>query len=150
MTTTVRRASPDDVDWILSQLKEFSAFYGTKKQLFGDVQYSKKLLTELINKQHWWVSETNGSLVGFIGGVLYDHMYNPDIKVFSESFWWVAEDHRRSRAGLLLLNEFEKWGKENADWITFGLEEVSPVNERTLLKRGFRLHERSYLMEVEK
>jgi len=50
--------------------------------------------------------------------------------------------------GLMLLEEFTDWGKRNADWISFSLEDKSPVKDTTLTKRGFRLKERSFILEV--
>lgn len=76
------------------------------------------------------------------------HPYNPAIRVLTETFWWVTPNARGSRAGLMLLDAFTAYGERNADWIVFTLEHHSPVNERTLTKRGFHLHERSYLREV--
>jgi hypothetical protein len=94
-----------------------------------------------------FIAERDGP-VGFVSGMLAAHPYNPALTVLTEMFWWVAPEARGSRAGLLLLDAFLAYGERNADWIIFTLEHHSPVNERTLTKRGFHLHERSYLYEV--
>lgn len=86
--------------------------------------------------------------IGFVGGYSIPHPFNPDIKLLSEMFWWVSEEHRGSRAGLMLLNAFTSYGKEHADWVTMAIEHNSPINERALTKRGYKLQERSYLLEV--
>lgn len=50
----------------------------------------------------------------------------------------------------MLLNEFVAFGHANADWIALSLiEGASPVKQSSLVKRGFHLHESSYLLEVQ-
>lgn len=136
------------MDWLVSQLREFSAFFGTKKSLYGTEENARLGITNMINGHIVLVAEREGQLLGFIAGVITPHMFNPNIRVLAETFWWVAEEHRGSRAGLMLLNEFMDYGTANCDWITFALEHHSPVDEKCLLRRGFHLQERSYLMEV--
>ena len=48
----------------------------------------------------------------------------------------------------MLLNEWIRVGKLKADWITMAIESNSPINERILLKWGFKNSETSYLLEV--
>jgi hypothetical protein len=159
MGIQVRRAAPEDLSWVLSQLKDFSKFYGTKLQLFGDEEYSRNFLLGLIQEHPSFVAvkeqkDENGeawttNMCGFIAGIVSPHMYNPKINLLTEAFWWVPEEYRGSRAGALLLEAFISWGKENVDWITFTLEHKSPVSDRCLTKRGFQLQEKNYLLEVQ-
>lgn len=149
MSITVRKAVKDDVDFLLSQLDVFSDFYGTKKRLFPNEDYAREKLTELIKGQVVFIAEKQGvGSIGFIAGILFNHPFNPDIRVLSETFWWVQEEHRNSRAGLMLLNEFTEFGKETADWVTTAIEEKSPINDRVLLKRGYKATEKNFLLEV--
>ena len=76
------------------------------------------------------------------------HIFNPKIMTLTEVFWWVKPEHRGSRAGRDLIEEFILWGKENVDWIITTLEENSPVNDSVFLNRGFKPKERSFIMEV--
>lgn len=146
---SVRRAVADDVPWILRELAEFSKFFGTKKQLFADSPQTEALLLKVLGEQLALVAEReDGEPMGFIVGFASKHPFNPDITVLSEQLWWVKEAHRKTRAGLLLLEAFIDWGKKHVDWITFGLEAKSPVRDETILRRGFRLQERAFLMEV--
>lgn len=78
------------------------------------------------------------------------HVFNPQIKVLSECFWWVKPEYRGSRAGALLFKNYVEWGKANVDWVTMTLEAHSPVRPEALIKRGFRLQETTFLLEVEK
>jgi hypothetical protein len=150
MQVTVRRAEAKDSRFIIDELRKFSEFFGTKKRLFGDDKYVFDGLMDMVTNHVMMVAEdADGSLMGFIGGYLLKHPYNPEITVLQEAFFWVTPERRRSRAGALLLRAFIDHGRQHATWITFALvEEKSEMREEHLTSLGFRLHERSYLMEV--
>lgn len=149
---TIRHGSPEDVAWLLGQLRAFSAFYGTRLPLFGeDEEHAKTVVGTMIRDHLVLVAVSDdGERQGFISGYVIAHPYNPQIRMLSESFWWVDPKFRGTRAGLLLLANFTEWGKANVDWITCVLEDRSPVNGRSLERRGYRLNERCYLLEVPK
>jgi hypothetical protein len=145
----VRKATIEDMPQIMVELKAFSEFYDSKHELFGnDDDYSDALIRAFIEEHVFFVCENDGEFVGFICGLVSPHIYNPSIKVLTESFWWVKPEHRGSKAGLLLLNTFIDFGKGLADWIICTLEDASPVNDSVFYKRGFKLKERSFLLEV--
>lgn len=147
---TIRRADAGDMDWLVGQLKEFSKFFGSIHNTFPKEEYARDGMWKMITDHVVFVAQKAGAgPVGFISGYFTPHVFNPDIRVLAETFWWVMEEHRGSRAGLHLLNAFTAWGRENADWIIFTLEEKSPVNDSVLLRRGFRPLERNYMLEVE-
>lgn len=145
----MRAATPDDLDWLVQQLRAFSKFYGTKRQLFGDESFVRSGMLTLIDKHLVIIAEKDMvGPVGFIAGLVTPHTFNPDVRVLCEYFWWVDEAHRGGRAGYLLFEAFLDWGRKNADWITFAVEEHSPLSEDVLVKRGFHLQEKSYLLET--
>lgn len=149
MRINVRRAQASDTDWLTQELRHFAAFMDTKLPLFGDEAYVKKALSIMLESHLVLIAESEtGKPMGFIGGMIIPHVFNPEIRLLSETFWWVAAEYRGSRAGLLLLNEFVAYGKEIADWVTVALEEKSPVDDRCLTRRGFRILEKNYLLEV--
>lgn len=148
MSVEIRRAQTSDIDWILSELKEFSKFYGTRHSLFGDVEYSHDVLNVLIRDHLFLIADhVDHGRIGLIAGTVEPHPYNLKIMCLNECFWWVSEKHRGSKAGLLLLNEFVRIGKQHCDWIWMTLETDSPVKDATLLRRGFKEQERSFLLE---
>ena len=148
MLYEIRRAESSDVDWIMAQLKSFAKFIETKHSLYGDEAYSKDCLQYLIDKHYLSIAEKEKVLVGFSAGYFNPHLFNPSILVLCELFWWVVPEHRKSRVGAMLMNEFISFGKKNAQWISFSLNRFTEVNETSLLKRGFHLHEKTYLQEV--
>lgn len=137
----------DDVGWIVNQLSEFSALAGTKIPLFKSEEHVIGLVTGLIKNHIVFVAQGK-ELMGFIVGSLVPHIFNPDITVFTELFWWVAAPFRGTRAGLMLINEFVAYGKEHSDWITASMTANSPIKDSTFTKRGFVPLEKNFLMEV--
>jgi hypothetical protein len=148
MNVRTRRATLDDIPWMLGELRNFSDFYQTKRRLFADQEHVTTILTNLITNHFVCIAEKESSPMGFIVGMVSGHVFNPTIRTLTELAWWVEEKSRMSRAGLMLLNEFISFGKENADWINFSLEAHSPVKGDCLEKRGFSLKERNFILEV--
>lgn len=144
-----RAARLDDIDWLVAQLREFSKFFATKRSLFGDEAYVREGLKTLISDHLvLFACDDEDTPIGFIAGMAHPHLFNPTIRVLTESFWWVEPSRRGGKAALVLLEEFIFWGKANCDWVVFTLEHHSPVKESQLTKRGFSLQERNYLLEV--
>lgn len=150
MTIKIRPADESDVYWICTQLKKFSDFYNSKYPLYDDPDFAAFTMGNIIENHFVLMAceEKSKTRVGFIAGLETKHFFNPNINVLSELFWWVDEEYRGSRAGLLLLNEFIKHGEEKFQWIQFTLEHKSPVSDQTLVKKGFKLQEKSFLREI--
>jgi hypothetical protein len=145
----VSRGTTSDIEWILPELKRFSEFYGTRKQLYSDDEQARSLIEVFINRHVLFVARDGAAPCGFIGGFKTPHLLNPTINVLCESFWWVLEHYRGSKAGAKLLDKFVEYGKINSDWITFALERNTPISDKPLLKRGFQQMETNYILEVQ-
>lgn len=138
-----------DLDWLIGQLKQFSNFFDTRKNLFPSEDHARQGISNLVNNHVCFIADqTDVGPIGFIAGLIGPHLFNPKIRMLTELFWWVDEQFRGGRAGLMLLNHFTDWGKKHCDWIVMSIETHSPVNTKCLSKRGFKLKEQSYLMEV--
>ena len=148
MGIEVRWAKDSDLPWVVEELRNFSEFHDSKYDLFLNEENTEAVMKITMKDHVLMVAEKDNTLMGFISGYFVPHPFNPELQTLCEQFWWVPEIHRKTRAGLLLLNNFIKFGKEAAQWVIMTIEEKSPVNENSLIKKGFRLHERSYLMEV--
>lgn len=148
MGIVVRHAENEDAEWILSELQKFSKFFGSKKELFHSPDHSIPVLKDWIKNHLVLIAEDGERKLGFISGLVHGHLYNPEIRVLTETFWWVPEEFRGTRAGAMLFSEFKSWGEKHVDWIMMTLEAASPVNEKSLEKRGFKLIEKQFLMEV--
>jgi hypothetical protein len=144
----VRRGTFDDIEDILVMLQEFAVFYNSRYSVYPDEEHAKKFLTSMVNDHLVLVCTHDGETIGLIAGMLLPHIFNPKIKTLVETFWWVQKDYRETRAGAMLLNEYVRFGRQNVNWILATIEDNSPVRDETFLKRGFKLKEKSFLMEV--
>lgn len=146
----VRRSSPDDITFIVSELRHFSNFFGTKIPLFPkDELLAELIIADMIRDHLFFTSFNDDVPSGFIAGWVSKHPFNPEIVTLTEAFWWVSERFRMTKAGSMLLDRFISWGRESVNWITMTLESESTVSSYPLLKRGFKLKETSFLMECE-
>lgn len=149
MQITVRRANEGDLDWVLPQARAFAQFYDSKHSLYMSDEYTRGYFSQLVEKHLFLIADSDlHGPIGFIAGWVSPQPYNPSLTALTEQFWWVAEEHRGSRAGLMLLNEFTAWGKAHCQQVWMTLEDKSPIADRSLSKRGYRLKERNYLLEV--
>lgn len=148
LSCIIREATLDDLPSIMLELRKFAKFYGSNKSLYKDDEQTERVISSFITDHVFFVAVIGDELIGFISGMLLPHVYNPDISTLVETFWWVKESHRQSKAALKLLNKFVSRGKELVDWVICTIENDSPVNERSFYKRGFKLKERSFLLEV--
>lgn len=147
----IRQARLDDVEWILAQVSDFSKFYGAAFDLSGNKEHGRKYISFLIEQHFVRVSEIDGKLTGLIAGLVVPHHFNPDLKGLNELLWWVPDEFRKTGSGKLLLEAFLMYGEHNGfDFISFTLEDNSPVRESTLTSRGFRMKEKTYIKEVGK
>ena len=148
MSFEIRPARLKDIDAICVELEAFSDHYSTKMPPYKDKETSSRVLTDIIEKHLFLVAvDESGTLVGFIAGFVCDHIYNPDIRTLAEAFWWTKPEHRRTGIGLVLFEAFKKWGEENVDWVLMTIEQDTPIDEKIITSRGFRIKKKSY-MEV--
>jgi hypothetical protein len=145
----IRRATLDDIDWLLIELKKFSDFYNSKYPPLGpNEQHNISVLSNLITNHVFFMAEVDGVRAGFIAGFIHQNLFNPAINQLTELFWWVSEEFRNSKVGMALLQHYVEEGKKNSHWIIMTLEDVSPVKHTTIIKQGFRVKETNFIIEV--
>lgn len=146
----VRRATLDDLPWLLAEARAFAASYtGRGESLYpGDV-HATRVLLDFMNGQYLAVAEwEHGELVGFLAGIAAPHWLNPAITVAQEILWWVPEPARGTGAGRLLLEDFVAWGRTVAQQVTVTVESHAPFVGPVLAARGFAPRESLWLLEV--
>lgn len=144
----VRQATTEDIDWLIEECAEFGRFFDSKIPLYNEEHLRSVVLPSLINSHLFLVAEVRGEKAGFIAGLYTSHFLNPLITTLTEILFWVTPKLRGSRAAIMLIEAYTQWGKLNADWISMTVESASHLNEKSILKRGFRFKEKSYFMEV--
>lgn len=108
------------------------------------------LVTKGISDKAVFVAKRGEECIGAIGGILSPNVFNPQYTVLSEVFWYVLPEHRNSRAGLLLLKALEDRAKECSDELILSLLSSSPVQIKTMEKRGYALGEFSFRKTFER
>lgn len=86
--------------------------------------------------------------VGALGSILIPSIFNPNIKTLSEIFWYVLPTYRKTRAGLVLLRDFEDTANHIANDATLSLLPYSLVNNESLEKRGFIMEEIGFRKQI--
>lgn len=147
MSVIIREATMHDLDWVLAESELFDKFFDAKFSLVPSRDEAEQFFRGMISNHLFLISENNGVASGFICGLVTPSIFKKDITTLTELLWWVAQEYRHTRAGLLLLEEFISWGKDNVKMINFSLEEKSPIRDETLTRRGFKLKERAFTME---
>jgi hypothetical protein len=146
MTVKVRRATAEDIGWLVNEVQEFVEFAGYHK-LF-DYDYLPTLVKDVVTKHLCLVAyDDTGTRMGMLAAFIGPHPYNPKKTLLSELCWWVPEAYRKTRAGLALLVTYAEWGKRNADFVTMSNLKNSPIKAESLRKRGFEMKEQSYVWE---
>lgn len=148
MKPVIRDMEAKDIPWVIDQLTQFRAFYGGKNTIPVDRDHGVKVLTLMIGVHVLLVATVGDEYAGFIIGAYTPHLFNPAYKMLSEMFWWVAEQHRKTSVGYLLLGRYLEIGKKTSDCMTLSSLAQSPVTEKIFTRNGFHLTEKSYLWEA--
>ena len=143
----VRKANVKDLNYCVEEGCKFLKTRWPNKKIDKANVYIK--LYYLIHSGILLVADDKGELKGMIGGLVTINIWYGDEIDATELFWWVPEEHRNSRAGVLLLKGFIGAAKEKkATTIVLSLLTKSPISDNALIKRGFKLEEKAFIMEV--
>jgi hypothetical protein len=131
----------DSMKWFVETASVNMLTHELKRPELIDLDRIYGLALEGIKNKSAFVALKGDEYCGAIGGLLHDNLFNPKIKVLTEIFWYVLPEYRKSRAGILLLNAFDKRASEIADEATLSTLPSSVVNNKSLSKRGFNMSE---------
>lgn len=150
MSFSIRKATLSDLPEVLEHLEEFDKFYNSKTSLYKNKENATRFTSDFIENHLFLVAEEdeNKKVIGFITGLICPHIYNPEIMTLVEAFWWIDPSKRNLGVGTELFNSFKKFGEDNVDWVICNIEDDSPIKDEFFLKRGFKLKEKSFLLEV--
>lgn len=144
----VRNATRGDLYNIVREGLEFAFFNETKHLLFDTASVTKLVLT-LIENETLLICEKDGEFAGMFLWYMHEHMFNNNIKIANELVWWVVEKHRNSRVGMLLFKEYERQALlMGCHILTMSKLDVSPYKDSFLEKKGYKLKEKSFVLEV--
>lgn len=145
----IRDATLDDIEWIMPELKRFERAYNPMHRLWPDEAYAIRFLRMLIENHVFKVAENKSGPVGFVAGLLSPHLYNPEVLCLIELFWWVIPEKRGGIAASKLMDSFIEAGRSHkAQLINFSFNDSTKANPKHLMKRGFRLREQTFILEI--
>jgi hypothetical protein len=136
----VRYATEEDKQWVKAQCK---AFLGT---LPMNIPYDDARMDAL-----WAMPGLSCIIVekddvphGLGVYTEMPHLFNQQIKTFTELVWWVCPEYRGTRAGLILLDAMDKVA-DGSDVAVFSTEANSPITSRALTRRGYVPQEQAFV-----
>ena len=140
-------ATSNDVAWI----RDVAAKRMLEEEVYKPQYYNSVAIENLINigitNYTCWVAFKDDKRIGALGALPTNNFLNPEIRMLCEIFWWVDPEHRHSKAGLLLLNAFDK-ATSSYDEAAMSLLTVSEVMNNSLQKRGYNLCEYGFNKEM--
>jgi len=141
----VEPLTPEVVDWFIDVACIGMLTYEVGRPELVNRPHLEKLTRLVIDQGTAFVVHKDGVYMGAIAGMVVGSIYNPNITVCNELFWYVLPEFRNTRTGLLLLNALVERGEQLADETIFSLLAGSTVNDKTLEKRGFVFSESGFI-----
>lgn len=142
MTYLAREATLQDIEWIQKTASVKMLTEEMQRPELVDYNQIFKLVHKGVTEHTFFVVEKDGDLVGVLGSFLIPNLYNPAFKTLAEVVWYVLPEHRKSRAGYLLLQLFNHTANKIAHEATLSiLTSSSEIKVDSLEKRGFKLNE---------
>lgn len=148
MTTTIRKATEDDLLSLMLLAKEFSKEAPETHKWDKDktYQFLKSALTN--DNTEIFVIDRDGDLLGSLVAIV-TQMYMSNKVVATELAWFVSKDERGTPSSVKLIKTFESWAKSiGANYVVMAdLPEVADLGS-LYLRLGYGPSETSYIKEV--
>lgn len=141
MSMEIKLLDESNLKWFVETAAVDMLVKELKRPELINVAHLYRMTEKVIKDGTGWVVEKDRKPVGALGALLVGHTYNPEVIVLVELFWYVPEEYRQSRVGLMLLNAFDKKAGECADESTLSLLLESPVRTETIEKKGWLMEE---------
>ena len=132
--SNIRKATELDLLVLISIAKNFVKYFNHFKWNEDSV---KETLQQLLKTGIIYVAEKDNVVIGVIGGVVVQNMWNKNEVIYQELFWWVEEEHRESSISIRLLKEFENAAPVGSK-IALSLLPKSNIKISTLSKLGYQ------------
>lgn len=100
------------------------------------------LARKVVDSSTGFVVTVNGEPAGVIAGLLIPNLFNPELLTLAEFIWYVLPEHRKGRAGWLLLAAWESLARMSDVHDT--TLSILPSTTVALEKQGYRMVEQSY------
>lgn len=102
----IRLATIEDAAVLTAMGRDFLQYSEYRNLAVTDEEITHGIAGVIANGMSF-VAEQNGSISGFILGIIGPLWFVPRVRIAVELAWWVAPSHRNTTAGVRLLKEFE-------------------------------------------
>lgn len=147
----IRTADFPDIEGIYEIVSKFAkkdvACYG----LSIEEKSLKKNIARVIREGISLVATRENKIVGVIGGLIEESMFDARQRICQEKVWSVTEDKRNGSIGIKLIKAFEKENKKrNVDFIAMGclMNEYAEKLGRVYEKKKYELMEEQYIKKL--
>jgi ribosomal protein S18 acetylase RimI-like enzyme len=137
----IRNAHYTDIPWLVRESEAFAAEHNQPDLWPGDREAGTKW-SLAVDHHLVLVACTDTARVGFMLGWVSAHPFNDALGTLTSALWWVAPGYRKTRAGVMLLEEFMDRGEEAGLEVYITLR--SRVGDKFLRRRGFKPDELVY------
>lgn len=141
LKVTVEPLSDESLDWFVNVAAVDMLRYEVKRPELINLTQLYILARKGKDDATAFVTKIGDTYTGAIGAILTPNLFNPELSILTEVFWYVIPEFRNTRSGLLLLRSLEQCGKEKADETSMCLLVDSPISIESLEKRGFEMKE---------
>lgn len=157
MTHVVRPALVADIPWVVEELAQLDQFFGAGRPLMPSPEFARERLTWMFEDHQTFLSLMvvdvdpvlrNERPLGFIISMFQQHFFNPEIIQCQSLLWWTTLKARGTVAGARLLEAWVDYARVKADWLVLVIQDKTPINEQGLFRRGFKLIDKKYLLEI--
>lgn len=145
----IRNATEADVDELVRMGREFLAVSPFARLGFSDESRERGI--RCLMGQFARVIDLEGKIVGALLGGIGPGWFDDERPIATEMAWWVDPQHRGSVAAVRLVHEFRDWARQQgavavclSELVHEGVGSLGNLPERL----GYRLAERSYLLEI--
>jgi len=139
----IRPATVDDVDAVVELGLEFLNTSTYRQLGAGDPEAIARLLCTVLDHGAVFLAVVDGAVVGMIALLIVPHIFS-GATYCDEVAWFVKPGHR-GRAGILLLNEAERWAmQKHANVIKMVAPEGTTVGD-LYRRKGYQVIETAHI-----
>lgn len=140
----IRKATKEDIPQLMVYGEHFWTLtpYATTGMQYNPKTVAKVLL-DMVENHYVSVYEADGEIVGFIGIILSEFLFNQDYDVGIETFFFVSPDYRGSVGGTL-LSKAEEDLKGKVCMLAMSELTTSTEMKEYYEDRGYTLTENTY------
>lgn len=145
MTYQLKIAEESDRSWVVNiAAKEMIENEVGRLDLYS-AQQLHLIYHKVVEDKTGIICWKDGVRVGLVVGILLPHHLKPSYTVLTEVVWYIHNDHRKSRATVMMLKAYRGLIDSKADEGVFTLLTDTPISDSSMERFGFQPAERNFI-----